>query len=322
MPACARTIPNTGETPALISPKPVVRLSILLVNHNGMRDLAECLDSVKQFLPPETEVILADNASTDGSVERVVREYPWVRVVRSTQNLGFAAGNNLAGREATGKFVLLLNTDTILLEPIAPVIDWLDEHAGHAVLTINMLDGTHVSRACTGYFPSPSRLILLRHMLIQPEHYGNEYAYDVDWVQGSFLLMRTEHWRALSGLDESYFMYAEDVDLCQRVHAAGWQCAYLPHVRYIHLGGYNPKRFPEQAASLGIYIRRHMKGSQKLVCWTILATGCLARTFFYGLKVVLVSDEKSRAISRSSWLAFKALLHMDQGWRTRERSLE
>ena len=285
-----------------------MRLSILLVNYNGMRYLATCLDSLKQFAPPETEVIMADNASTDGSVEFVVRDYPWVRVVRSPVNRGFAAGNNLAAREAVGRFLLLLNTDTVLLEPITPVLDWLENHAQYAAPTINMIDGELVSQACTGRFPSPLRLILLRTMLMRPEHFGKENAHDVDWVQGSFLLMRAEQWRVLGGLDESYFMYAEDIDLCRRVHDAGGKCAYLPHVRYKHWGGYNPRRFPEQAISLDIYIRHHMKGLRKMASRGILSTGCIARTIFYRLKGWFLSDEKCRPTSEASWLAFKRLL--------------
>jgi GT2 family glycosyltransferase len=252
---------------------------------------------------------MADNASSDGSAEFVAREYPWVRIVHSNRNLGFSAANNLAGKEASGKFILLLNADTVLVEPIAPAVDWLDSHPEYAVVTINMLNGERVPTACTGRFPLPLRLILLRNMLIAPEQFGGNYAYEVDWVQGSFLLIRAEQWRALGGLDESYFMYVEDVDLCKRVLDRGLKCAYLPHLRYTHCGGYSSARFSEQVRGLGIYISHHMKGMRRLLSWGILCSGCLVRALFFRASVMLKRDETTRTMSSASWLAFKGLLH-------------
>jgi GT2 family glycosyltransferase len=287
-----------------------MNLSILLVTYNSRRYLADCLESIKRFAPPGTEVIMEDNASTDDSAEFVAREYPWVRIVRSNQNLGFSAANNLAGKEASGKFILLLNADTVLVEPIAPAVDWLDSHPEYAVVTINMLNGERVPSACTGRFPSPLRLILLRNMLIAPEQFGDNYAYEVDWVQGSFLLIPAEQWRALGGLDESYFMYVEDVDLCKRVWDRGLKCASLPQIRYIHFGGYSSARFSEQVRGLGIYISHHMKGVRRLLSWGILCSGCLVRALFFRGRVMLIRDEITRTMSSASWLAFKGLLHM------------
>ncbi len=286
-----------------------MRLSILLVSYNSRLYLADCFESITRFAPPGTEVIMADNASSDDSVEFVAREYPWVRIVRSNRNLGFSAANNLAGKEALGRFILLLNADTVLVEPIAPVVDWLDGHPEYALLTINMLNGEGIPSACTGRFPSPLRLILLRNMLTGPERFGDNYAYEVDWVQASFLLIRAEQWTALGGLDENYFMYVEDVDLCKRAWDRGLKCAYLPNIHYIHSGGYNARRFSEQVRGLGIYISHHMKGLRRLLSWGILCTGCLVRAVFFRTRVLLMRDEMTRTMSRASWLAFKALLH-------------
>jgi len=287
-----------------------MNLSILLVSYNSRRYLADCLESITRFAPSGTEVIMADNASSDGSAEFVASKYPWVRIVRSNRNLGFSGANNLAGKEASGRFILLLNADTVLVEPIGPAVDWLDGHSEYAVLTINMLNGERIPSACTGRFPSPLRLILLRKMLIGPEQFGDNYAHEVDWVQGSFLLIRAEQWRALGGLDENYFMYVEDVDLCKRVWDRGLKCAYLPHIRYLHLGGYSSARFSEQVRGLGIYISHHMKGVRRLLSWGILCGGCLVRAVFFRARVLLMGGEVTRTMSSASWLAFKGLLHM------------
>ena len=284
------------------------RLSILLVNYNGMRYLAPCLESIRRFAPSGTQVVLEDNASTDGSIEAVEESFPWLQIVRSPRNLGFAGGNNLAGKNARGRFILLLNTDTLLLEPLAPVVDWLESHPSYGALTINMLDGNRTSRACTGRFPSAMRLALLRSMLISPGRYGADEAYEVDWAQGSFLLIRADVWRTLNGFDESYFMYAEDVDLCRRIWDAGFRCAYLPQKQYLHWGGFDASRFPDQVCSLATYVERHMAGPQLLLCRAVLLVGCLLRAAFYEAIWILRILDIDRIQAKAPWRAFKALI--------------
>lgn len=201
-----------------------------------------------------------------------------------------------------------MNADTVLVEPIASALDWLDRHPEYAVLTINMLNAEGVSKACTGTFPSPLRLILLRSMLTAPEQFGRDDSYEVDWVQGSFLLIPREQWRAVGGLDERYFMYVEDVDLCKRVRDRGLKCAYLPLIHYIHFGGYSSARFSDQARSLGIYVSQHMRGARRLSSWFVLCIGCLGRSMFFGVGELLGGNEIPRTISKVSWVAFKELL--------------
>ena len=285
-----------------------VRLSILLVNYNGLEFLGPCLDSIHRFAGREAQVVLADNASTDGSVEALEENYPWVQILRSDRNLGFSAGNNLAGTSARGKFILLLNTDTLLMEPVAPLVDWLENHEAYGALTINMLDGNYISTACTGRFPSPLRLVLLRSMLISPAEYGDKEAYDADWLQGSFLLIRSDLWRKLNGFDERYFMYAEDVDLCKRILESGFRCAYLPHSEYLHFGGFTPSRFPDQICSLATYVECHMTGLSRLFSWGVLCGGCLVRAAFYALKSLVKRHGIDQTKARSSWRAFAALV--------------
>ena len=129
---------------------PTARLTVVLVNYNGKHYLEACLGSVLRFAPIGTQVILEDNASTDGSPDEVARKFPSVEIVRSEKNLGFAGGNNLASRTAHGKFLLLLNTDAELLEPIEPVLAWLEHHEAYGALTINMVDGSGVAAGMHG----------------------------------------------------------------------------------------------------------------------------------------------------------------------------
>ena len=285
-------------------------LSIILVNYNGLSCLPACLDSIRQFSPSGTEVIMVDNDSTDGSAAFVAREYPWVNLIESERNLGFTGGNNLAARRASGRFILLLNTDTVLLEPLAPAISWLEEHPEYGILTIGMVDAQRISRACTGRFPNPARLAVLRAMLVDPDNYSGLEACEVDWVQGSFLLIRTGLWHSLGGLDERYFMYVEDVDLCKRARDAGFKCALLPGMRYVHIGGFSPIRFPNQVANLALYVEQHMRGLQRLCCMSSLLFGCVARVAWYQLRATLVRDDASRVLSRVCRQALAKLLSM------------
>jgi GT2 family glycosyltransferase len=286
----------------------MARLIVLLVNYNGMQYLGPCLESIRRFAPPNTKVVMEDNASTDGSTEAVEKNYPWVQTVRSAKNLGFSGGNNLAGKNVQGEFILLLNTDTLLLESIAPVVDWLKNHASYGAVTINMLDGDHTPRACTGRFPSPLRLALLRSMLIAPEKYSAEEAYEVDWVQGSFLLIRTDLWNTLNGLDERYFMYVEDVDLCRRIWDTGFRCAYLPRWQYLHWGGYNLIRFPEQIGSLATYVDLHFSGARWMLCHAVLFGSCLMKAACYGAKSLLCKRDINQAYAKTCWRAFEVLI--------------
>lgn len=283
-------------------------LSIILVNYNGMPYLQACLDSIRQFSPEGTQVILVDNASCDHSVAFVTQSFPWVHVVRSRYNLGFSAGNNLGAQHATGDMLLLLNVDTILLQPIAPALQWFRHHPECGALTVTMLDGERTPRACTGRFPTPLRLVLLSSMLVRPDAYAIDRTYDVDWVQGSFMLLRAGIWQALGGMDERYFMYFEDVELCRRLHDIGLKCCYFPMISYLHRGGFNPARFPLLIENLCLYIHRHLSALGRCLAWSFLLSGCIARTAFYFLCAVLLRDVAHMTLWRVSGCALEKVL--------------
>jgi GT2 family glycosyltransferase len=293
------------------------RLAVLLVNYNGREFLKPCIESIYQCAPPETQLILEDNASTDGSVEMVEQCFPSVAIVRSDRNLGFAGGNNLAAKSAKARFLLLLNTDVVLLDPISPVLEWLESHPSYGAVSIEMLDRDFVSQACTGRFPTPMRLLLLRSMLVSPKTYERakssqiDSAYKVDWVQGSFLLIRADLWKGLNGLNESFFMYGEDVELCKRIQLSGLQCGYLRGYRYLHWGGFNVARFPEQICGLVNYADRHFNRVDRSLGRAVLILGCLFRAAIYGIAGMLKNGVTSRSKAKASLEAFRRLISQD-----------
>lgn len=251
-------------------------LSILIVNYDGAAVLPACLASVRRWMPEGTEVVVADNGSRDGSPDTVAREFPWVRLVRCGRNLGFAAANNVAARVATGRYLLLLNPDTELVEPIQPALDLLERRPDVAVLTIRALDADGGEQLCVGRFPTPARLARFGS-LFDPEATRRSPPAEVDWVQGSFLLTTAENWTALGGMDERHFMYGEDVDYCKRTRDRGRRVVYLRDVRYVHLGGFNRDRFADLVTGMRLYADRHFSGRAWVEARTVLAAGCVLR---------------------------------------------
>lgn len=282
------------------------KLSILIVNYNGRAYLSECLDSVRRHAPSSTEVIVTDNGSTDGSAELVERNYAWVRLIRCERNLGFAGGNNMAGRKATGDIVLLLNPDTILLEDLHPAIDAIRGDSGIGALTIRALYRDGTNQPCVGRFPTPARLARLANLFTQTDEVCSPV--EVDWAQASFLLVRRAAWEKLGGLDERFFMYAEDLDFCKRTKDLGLKVVYLPHVSYVHLGGFDRSRFPMLIAGIRKYVDKHFHGSRWIAARAILLVGCAYRLSVAVARVVAAPSLANRTFVRIAAYAFRHAL--------------
>jgi GT2 family glycosyltransferase len=227
-------------------------LSILIVNYNTCVTTLECLASLFAYPPSVSyEVILLDNASSDGSVAAIREAYPQVKLIAHGDNAGFAGGNNIAAGHATGERLLLLNPDTLLF---AGSLDALNSFAkrtperriwgGRTLFGDQSLNPTSCwaeislwSLFCsavglTWAFPLST--------LFNPEAYGGwrrDSERDVDIVTGCFLLIDHALWRQLGGFDPTFFMYAEEADLCIRARAAGARPGISPTAQIIHLGG-------------------------------------------------------------------------------------
>lgn len=230
--------------------KETLLLSIIIVNYNGKRFLGDCLDSVAKHVSCSHEIILVDNASSDGSCEFVREHFPEVRLVESKVNTGFTGGNNIGAKQASGRLILLLNNDTIMLNDFSPALQAMDDPAiGALGCKLCFADGR--LQPSYGYAHSPMRLMLFwsgignalkwlqasKLVETDPECY-ERVQHGMAWVSGAFLLTRRSLWEKLGGLDESYFMYVEDVDFCARVSTAGFEIAYIPDVLVLHYAGY------------------------------------------------------------------------------------
>lgn len=220
-------------------------LSIVVVNFNTYQFTRNCLDSISSDPPAhDYEIVVVDNASTDDSGEQLTREYPNVKIVRSGANLGIAGGNNAGIRASHGRFILLLNNDTIVLPGVIDrAIIFLQEHPQAAGVGGQLLneDGTFQS----GHFTFPTLgqifMIVTKIGLIQRPYYPSnppgDRVQEVDWISTAFMLFRREALQQVGFVDEEFFIYSDESDLQYRLRDAGWRIYYYPALRTIHFGG-------------------------------------------------------------------------------------
>ncbi len=252
-------------------------LSIVILNWKVKELLRQCLLSVYRYTEGiEFEVIVVDNDSRDGSAEMVLEEFPQVKLIVNNRNLGFAAGNNVGIREATGEFILLLNPDTELMDnAFEAMVRVMRANPDVAVLGPTLLNGDRSLQPSVRRFPTPlsQALVMLKlhHMLprLKPlmSYFASGFDYlapsSVDQVMGAAFMVRREAFEKLGLLDERYFIWFEEVDFCRRVVDAGMDVMYTPEARVIHHGGesfgqvFGPKKQRMFNDSLLKYIRKH-----------------------------------------------------------------
>jgi len=232
-------------------------LSVIIVNYNVKEFLQNLLDSLKKaFHSLSTEVIVIDNASDDGSVEIIREKYPWVNLIASEKNLGFGAANNLGLELSKGKYILLINPDTIVREDtLDKMIRFFESTPGAGMAGCKVLnpDGT-LQLPCRRGFPGPwtsftkvtglSKLfpkskLFARYNLTYLDE--NE-TYEVDAISGAFMFFRREVFETVGGFDPEFFMYGEDLDLCYRTQQAGFKVYYVHDTEIIHYKGESTRR--------------------------------------------------------------------------------
>lgn len=228
----------------------MIDLSIAIVSYNTKEVLIDCLRSIHAHTIATTfEAIVVDNDSRDGTVAALKEAYPAMRIVANPDNRGFAKAVNQAVAVSRGRHVLLLNSDTIVKDQaLATMVGYLDSHPDVGAVSCKQRTGEgNLSRTC---FPFPSiRDHLFYSALFQriaPTMQATAAAtheidctlsQDVDWANGACLMVRTELLRQLGGLDEGFFMYFEDIDLCMRIHRQGYRVYHLAESEIVHLVG-------------------------------------------------------------------------------------
>jgi N-acetylglucosaminyl-diphospho-decaprenol L-rhamnosyltransferase len=227
----------------------VTRLAIVVVTHNARDDVARMLDSLATA-PPSVphEIVIVDNASTDGAPELVRSRFPQIRVIEAGGNLGFAKANNIAIRATASDLVLLLNPDTIVPSgAIDRLTARLDHFPDVAIIGPRIVDSDGHAELSIGGPVNPWREAA-RKTLLSLDARGYAFArrwiegqttreHDVEWVTGACLLVRRADADAVGLLDERYFLYLEDVDFCAAVRARGRRVLFSPVAQIVHLRG-------------------------------------------------------------------------------------
>ena len=269
-------------------------VSAIVVNYNARRHLLDCIASLRQ--EHVKDIVVADNASADGSEAAVLAADAAVTYVQTGANLGYGTGANrgAARTDPASPFLLCMNPDA-RLEPgaveallaafdqrpelgiVGPRIEEPDGALYPSARTFPDL-GDAVGHAFLGMFWA-SNPFTRRYRMLDWDHSA---AADVDWVSGSCFLIRRACWDAIGGFDEAYFRYAEDVDLCWRARRAGWAVAYEPRARAVHAQGVSTDRHPyrmiaEHHRALLRFAARSSTGAERLLL-PLMALGLLVRT--------------------------------------------
>jgi GT2 family glycosyltransferase len=234
-----------------------LQLSVVIVNYNVKYFLEKALHSVFQSQTPfDFEVFVVDNHSVDGSNEMVLNQFPQVKLIANKVNVGFSAANNMAIQQAKGKYILLLNPDTIIKEDtLAKVVDFMEKHSDAGGLGVKMMDGNgHFLPESKRGFPTPfvafCKMSGLSKLFPKSEkfnryhlgHLDKNANHSVEVLSGAFMLLRKSVLDTVGLLDEAYFMYGEDIDLSYRIIQSGYKNYYFSETEIIHFKGESTKK--------------------------------------------------------------------------------
>jgi O-antigen biosynthesis protein len=307
--------------------------TVIIVNFNVKDFLEQALYTIDKSLAYAagrhsgfmSEIFVVDNASDDGSIDMVRRKFPHVTCIQNESNIGFARANNLALDKSTGRFILLINPDTVVQED---TIDSMmqamgaNPSIGMAGCKILNPDGT-LQLACRRSFPRPwvalTKIMGLSALFPRTRLFGQynltyldpDLSYEVDAISGSFMMLKREVYEQVGGLDETFFMYGEDLDWCYRIQQAGWKIYYIPDTKIIHYKGESTRRSDIDAIktfyqAMTVFVEKHISRSKtvktflNLTIWirALLAwTGRRLRTYspavidFLVLNIALVAGE-------------------------------
>ncbi len=305
---------GSGQPSGLVD-APTVDLSVVMVSYNTRDLMQQALRTVIEASAGlQVEITVVDNASHDGSADMVEAEFPQVTLIRNSANVGFATANNAVFRRGHGRYVLLLNTDTIIRpDTLRCLMEFLDNHPETAAAGCKILnpDGTLQLESRRGFptpaaafckltglsrlFPNSPRLARYNLTFLDPEEVS-----EVDALSGSCMMVRREVLEEVGLLDEAYFMYGEDLDWCYRMREAGWKIHYVPQTEIIHFRGESGRTQEmrihyRKNRAMAIFVQKHMRRRYRFFPLWLLHAGIVV----YGLY--------SLAIPLARWLALPAL---------------
>jgi len=279
----------------------IVKLSVIIVNYNVKYFLEHCLNSVSKACNNiEAEIIVVDNASTDGSRSFLENRFPNVRFIWNESNLGFSKANNQALNSTTGEYTLFLNPDTIVPEDcFEKCLDFFAKHADCGAIGVKMIDGSgNFLKESKRSFPTPAasfyKLTGLHKLFPASKRFAAYYAghlsdsktSSIEVLSGAFMMLSDKMLKRVKGFDEDFFMYGEDIDLSYRIKKTGFKNYYLADTTIIHFKGESTqKNNPEYAVhfygAMKLFVQKHYrenKWQQKLLLMAIASGKKLTET--------------------------------------------
>lgn len=296
-------------------------LSIVIVNWNTRDMTRDCLRSVFDALHgPDAgrigaQVILVDNASADGSADMVAAEFPQVALIRNDANRGFAAANNQGFAIATGRHILLLNSDTLVHgDALSASVAWLDAHPAAGALAIKALNADGTTQMTCHQFPSLLNQFLMASGLWKlkwPRFLGRYHMTDwardsereVEVISGCYLMLRRPVLDQVGPLDEDFFFFGEETDWCRRMRDAGWVLMFVPLGTFTHFGSVSAKKLNHKRDVMlaGSKVRLHRKHggpAAAAVAWLMAALFNASRALFWTLRAALGGGAAARDRAR------------------------
>jgi len=287
-------------------------LSIIIINWNTRNMLRDCLHSVYDNAPSSAfEILVVDNASTDGSSEMVSREFPKVRLLCNSRNVGFAAANNRAMKVAGGSYLLLLNSDTLVHgDVLEQSLEFMRSNSQVGAMGCRVLNADGSLQHSTSQFPSLLNLLLQTCALDRVSYvpflqryrmlnWNRDTARSVDTISGCFMMVRSKCIEEVGLLDDNFFFFGEETDWCRRIRIAGWGVTFAPVGEITHFGGgssgaLNHKR---DLMLTEATVRLHRKNSGRLMASLIfiLLTGFNASRLVFWWLSAKVTDKKDHS---------------------------
>lgn len=299
-------------------------MAVAIVNYNTREHLRACLETVRAEAPGE--VVVVDNASSDGSAEMVRETYPGAVLHANRTNAGYGAAANQAIASCRAGYVLLLNADTRLERgTLHALTEYLDLHPRAAVVGPRLANPDGTLQPSCYPFPTPLNTLLVNGTLsrligrvpVLRDHHLRSWPHSraraVPCVLGAALAIRREPFSAIGGFDESFFMYFEEVDLCFRLASGGWEAHFAPVTTIIHAGGASTNQCRagmavEHATSLVRFYERHYSRTRRLLLLGILKSIMLVRLIVDGAHFCMAREEATREGLAENVVAWRRLL--------------
>ena len=281
-------------------------LSAIIVTYNTCEMTLDCLQTLHESIEGlNYEVIVVDNASTDGSAAAIQEKFPKVRLIAKEENIGFGAANNEAMRLARGQFFLLLNSDAFPDKAAVPaLLAFIREHPRAGAVGPRLLNADGSLQISCHPFPTPFFAWLENLWLARGYRgWGHDSVRHVDFVIGACMLVRRAAYERVGGFDESFFMYSEEADWQRRMKDAGWEVMFMPEARVKHLGGASGAREETRISryffeSLDYYERKHHGLSGLIAFRLAMAVGCGLRTLLWTVAALLPA-RRSLALAKA-----------------------